>query len=113
MKMSKTKLKTVLIGTFAFAVAITVEAEAACNSTVNGYSMPWNECEAACEIYGSYPNGDYVRDAQGNWANIHNPSERGNIYRDARFSRGCHANSSPSNDSGCTTPGWFGSACIW
>jgi len=73
MKLSETKQKTMLIGTFSFAVAITVEAEAACNSTVNGYPMPWNECEATCEVYGSYPNGHYVRDgkATGQTSTMH------------------------------------------
>jgi hypothetical protein len=97
------------------AAVISTEAHAGCNATVNGRRMSAGECEAACQIYGSYPYGDYLRDSQGNWMNTGNPSERGNIYLDARYSRGCNSSggSAPSNESGCFNSEWFDGGCIW
>ena len=66
------------------AAVFATEAQARCNATVNGRPMTWQECEIAREIYGGYPRGHYLRDAQGNWINLYNWSEQGSVYRDAQ-----------------------------
>lgn len=60
-----------------------VEAQAACNATVNGWPMSPRNCMMAMQIYGGVAPGHYVADQSGNWANLSNGTS-GNIYRDAQ-----------------------------
>jgi hypothetical protein len=66
------------------AAVLATEAQANCLATVNGRPMTSQECEMAPQIYGSYPYGHYLRDAQGNWVNLCDWSEQGNVFLDAR-----------------------------
>jgi len=43
-----------------------VEAQAACNATVNGRPMSPQDCMLARQIYGSVAPGHYVTDPSGN-----------------------------------------------
>ncbi len=120
MTLRRTLIHNTLPIFFGFATILATELHASCNATVNGKPMPWVECEAACQIYGSYPYGDYLRDRKGNWVNINNPSERGNIYVDAQYSRGCGGSGGGSSSGGhwsdgdgCISSEWFGGTCIW
>ena len=76
------------------AAVFATEAHARCNATVNGRMMSSQECEIARQIYGSYPRGRYLRDQQGNWVNVDNLSERGNVYYDTERGRARYNNES-------------------
>lgn len=59
-------------------------ASAACNATINGRPMTYQECSIAIQVYGTVIPGRYGVDANGNWWNLDNPRHHGNTYRDAQ-----------------------------
>ena len=88
-------MRTIFFALIGLAAILAMEAQARCNATVNGRPMTWQECEMARQIYGVYPRGHYLRDAQGNWVNAYDWSERGNVFLDAQRNR---APSTPSGN---------------
>lgn len=81
-------------------------AEAACNATINGRPMTWQECQTIVSVYGSVIPGHYLADDQGNWVNRANPYHRGNIYQDAQRRR--YGGGGSSGGDGGMTCGTFG-----
>jgi len=82
-----TSLKQATLFAAALAVMTCMSGEtalAACNATVNGRPMSFQECALAIQVYGQVMPGDYVVDNNGNWVNINNPALRGNTYLDAQ-----------------------------
>ena len=65
-------------------VAASGTAFAACNATINGRPMTFQECSLAIQVYGTVIPGRYGADANGNWWNLDNPQHWGNTYRDAQ-----------------------------
>lgn len=60
---------------------------AACNATVNGRPMTYQECALGIRAYGQVLPGDYLVDANGNWVNTRNLRHRGNTLKGAPNSR--------------------------
>jgi hypothetical protein len=81
MEMRSRLIPTVML--LGLTIGYGVEAEAACNATVNGRPMSPQDCMMARQIYGSVAPGHYVADQRGNWSNLSNGTS-GNIYRDAQ-----------------------------
>lgn len=94
-------MRTIFLVVFILVTVLATKAQARCSATVNGAPMTAEECEVARNIYGAYPYGHYLRDGQGNWVNIYNWSEKGNVFLDAQRP----ASNRPSNNGGGSK--WF------